>query len=111
MTCYITMLLGGDFMDKTESIARRIFGWALNRWDRWYDVNTSTFIHTSEFQPEEKLEHAMLIVERMECLGFTFTRRSSYEVSFNNVTASGDTLAQAITNAAYTVVENQSTPC
>ena len=41
-------------MNKTESIARRILGWKLNRWDRWYDSEKDIFIHDYEFQPEKK---------------------------------------------------------
>ncbi|MEH7302656.1 BC1872 family protein, partial [Neobacillus drentensis] len=47
---------------KTDSIARRILGWKLNRWDRWYDYEMGTFIHETDFQPEHNLDHAMLIV-------------------------------------------------
>ena len=58
-------------MNKTESIARRVLGWKLNRWDRWHDYESSTFISLSDFQPEENLDHAMLIVEKLEKSGFT----------------------------------------
>lgn len=95
-------------MNKTESIARRILGWKLNRWDRWYDYEKSTFIHTADFQPEQYLDHAMLIVERLEKFGFSYTTNGESEVYFNNVSATGDTLAQAITNAAYSIVGNSS---
>ncbi|MFO1442412.1 hypothetical protein KDN24_04065 [Bacillus sp. Bva_UNVM-123] len=95
-------------MSKTDSIARRILGWKLNRWDRWYDREKGVFIHDSEFQPEENLEHAMLIVERLELLGFKYTTDGSFEVAFNDVKETGETLAQAITNAAYTIIENNS---
>ena len=43
-------------MNKTEVIARRILGWKLNRWDRWYDYEKGVFIHDSEFQPEHRLD-------------------------------------------------------
>lgn len=95
-------------MNKTDSIARRILGWALNRWDRWYDVEKGVFIHDSEFQPEQNLAHAMLIVDRLEDFGFTYTTNGVSEVYFNNVRATGDTLSQAITNAAYSIIENNS---
>lgn len=94
-------------MDKTESIARRILGWALNRWDRWYDSEKGVFIQ--DFDPEKNLDHAMIIVEKLEKLGFTFTTHGDSEVSFDQIKATGDTLAQAITNAAYTLVEFNST--
>jgi hypothetical protein len=91
-------------MNKTESIARKIFGWKLNRWDRWYDYEKGVFIHDSEFQPEHNLEHAMLVVEKLMNHGFQFTRHGVSEVSFNDVRASGETLSQAITNAAYSLI-------
>ncbi|MDQ0154785.1 BC1872 family protein [Robertmurraya andreesenii] len=96
-------------MNKTDAIARRILGWALNRWDRWYDSERNVFIHDSDFQPEKNLDHAMIIVERLEQLGFTFKKNGNSEVYFNDVKAKGETLAQAITNAAYSLVEVHST--
>lgn len=50
----------------------------------------------------------MLIVERLKVLGFSYTTNGNSEVCFNDVCESGDTLAQAITNAAYTVADNSS---
>ncbi|MEW9053260.1 MAG: hypothetical protein AB2392_19025 [Neobacillus sp.] len=96
-------------MNKTDSIARRILGWKLNRWDRWFDYEKGVFIHESDFQPEENLDHAMLIVERLKEFGFTYTSNGGTEACFNNVRATGETLAKAITNAAYTLIENTST--
>ncbi|MGJ7922620.1 BC1872 family protein [Neobacillus sp. LXY-4] len=95
-------------MNKTDSIARRILGWKLNRWDRWYDYENNVFIHDSEFQPEENLDHAMLIVEKLEKVGFSYTSNGVSEVSFNNIRATGETLPQAITNAAYSIIEKNS---
>lgn len=95
-------------MNKTDSIARRILGWKLNRWDRWYDYEKGVFIHDSDFQPEQNLGHAMLIVEKMENLGYRFRTAGDSEVWFNDVRATGETLAQAITNAAYSIIENTS---
>ncbi|WP_071394363.1 BC1872 family protein [Bacillus tuaregi] len=92
-------------MTKTESIARRILGWKLNRWDRWYDYEKGIFINYTDFQPEQDLGHAMLIVEKLEKAGYRFARKSNSEVYFNNVSATGDTLAEAITNAAYNIIE------
>ncbi|WP_394231269.1 hypothetical protein [Niallia oryzisoli] len=92
-------------MSKTDSIARRILGWKLNRWDRWYDYEKGVFIHDSEFQPEQNLCHAMLIVERLEKFGYKFSNNGNSEVRFNNISATGDTLAEAITNAAYNLIE------
>lgn len=95
-------------MTKSESIARRILGWKLNRWDRWYDCEKKAFIQTSNFQPEKNLDHAMIIVDKMKRLGFTYKTNGITEVRFNDVSSKGETLAQAITNAAYNVVENNS---
>ena len=95
-------------MIKTDSIARRILGWKLNRWDRWFDYEKGIFIHESEFQPEQHLDHAMLIVERLKEFGYTYTTNGVSEVWFNDVGASGDTLSQAITNAAYSIIEMNS---
>lgn len=92
-------------MQKTDSIARKIFGWKLNRWDRWYDYEKGIFIHDTEFQPEQNLDHALLIVERLQEFGFTFKTNGISEVCFNDIRANGDTLPQAITNAAYSIIE------
>lgn len=92
-------------MNKVDSIARRILGWKLNRWDRWYDYEKGMFIHDADFQPEHNLDHAMMIVDRLENLGFTYTNKGTSEVCFNDVTGTGETLAQAITNAAYSIIE------
>jgi hypothetical protein len=92
-------------MNKTDSIARRILGWALNRWDRWYDCEKGIYIHESEFQPEQNLGHAMLIVQRLEQFGFKFKANGDSEVSFNGVRGTGETLSQAITDAAYSLIE------
>lgn len=95
-------------MNKTDSIARKILGWALNRWDRWYDVEKGIFIHDTDFQPEQNLDHAMLIVDRLKEFGYTFKTNGVSEVCFNNVQATGETLSQAITNAAYSLIEKTS---
>jgi hypothetical protein len=99
---------GKRIMTKTDSIARRIFGWKLNRWDRWYDYEKGIFIHDSEFQPEENLDHAMKIVKRLEEYGFTYKTNGASEVYFNNIRATGSTLPEAITNAAYSIIEMHS---
>jgi len=95
-------------MNKTEIIARRIFGWKLNRWDRWYDFENNIFIPVSEFQPEQNIDHAMLIVKKLEEHGFTYKTNGDSEVCFNEVCAAGSTLAQAITNAASDIADNSS---
>lgn len=95
-------------MDKIDSIARRILGWKLNRWDRWYDYEKGVFIHESEFQPEENLDHAMIIVERLKQLGFNYSIKNDFHVCFNEIESKGESLAQAITNAAYSIIEKHS---
>ncbi len=92
-------------MNKTESIARRILGWKLNRWDRWFDYEQGAFINTADFQPEKNLDHAMLIVEKLREVGYRYSTHGVSEVSFNDVRDSGKTLAEAITNAAYTLIQ------
>ncbi len=92
-------------MRKIDSIARRILGWKLNRWDRWYDYENRMFIQDSEFQPERNIEHAMIIVERLKQFGYTYTHNGQTEARFNNISGTGTTLAQAITDAAYNIIE------
>jgi hypothetical protein len=95
-------------MNKIEIIARRILGWKLNRWDRWYDDEKGIFIQVSEFQPEQNLDHAMIIVEKLKELGFTYSTNGVSQVCFDDKCETGDTLAQAITNAAYSIADNSS---
>lgn len=97
-------------MNRIDIIARRILGWKLNRWDRWYDFEKDIFIYESEFQPEQNLEHAMKIVTKLEELGFTYSTDGETKACFNDVCANSDTLAKAITNAAYEIAENKSVP-
>jgi hypothetical protein len=95
---------GRTDMNKTEVIARRIPGWKLNRYDRWYDAEKQEFIYA--FQPDENLEHALFIVDRLKSFGYTYSAAGEHEVCFNDVCASGETLARAITNAAFTLADN-----
>ena len=95
-------------MNKISGVARRILGWKLNRWDRWYDFEKRKFIPDTDFQPEENINHAMLIVDRLEQCGYTYTIKSPTEVHFNDITGTGRTLAQAITDAAFNLVERHS---
>lgn len=93
-------------MNQVEIIARRILGWKLNRWDRWFDYEKGEFIPVSDFQPEHNLDHAMIIVEKLKGFGFTYTTNGVSEACFNDVCETGETLAQAITNAAFTIADN-----
>jgi hypothetical protein len=95
-------------MNQVEVIARRVLGWKLNRWDRWYDPEKEVFIY--EFDPEQNLEHAMLIVEKLQEFGFAYKVSGDTEVCFNDACASGTTLAEAITNAAFLLADNSSVP-
>jgi len=95
-------------MNQVEIIARRILGWKLNRWDRWFDFEKGTFIPVSDFQPEQNLDHAMLIVEKLKDFGFTYSTNGVSEACFNNICETGETLAHAITNAAFTIADNSS---
>ncbi|WP_409275208.1 BC1872 family protein [Neobacillus sp. SCS-31] len=95
-------------MDKTEIIARRIMGWKLNRWDRWYDPENRVFIPAADFQPSINLDNAMTIVKRLKMAGYTYEATEKNEVSFNGVRATGATLAEAITEAAFTIADNSS---
>lgn len=95
-------------MNKIESIARRILGWKLNSQQKWYDFEKGISIDISEFQPEQNLDHAMLIVEKLAKFGITYTTKGVSEVCFNDVCATGDTLAEAITNAAHLIADNSS---
>jgi Phage ABA sandwich domain len=95
-------------MNKTEVISRRILGWKLNRWDRWYDPEKSVFIY--DFQPDENLDHALLIVDRLKDFGYTYMEKGKYEVCFNDVCETGKSLAEAITNAAFSLADNRSIP-
>jgi hypothetical protein len=99
----------GQFdMNEIEVIARRILGWKLNRWDRWFDPEMRQFIYS--FQPDQSLDDAMLIVERLKYFGYSYTPKGDNEVCFNDVCGTGDTLAQAITDAAYQLADNSTVP-
>jgi hypothetical protein len=91
-------------MNKIEVISRRILGWKLNRWDRWFDPENGVFIY--DFNPNENLGHALLIVERLKSFGYTYVERGEYEVCFNELCETGDSLSEAITNAAFSLADN-----
>ncbi|MBU9721490.1 MULTISPECIES: BC1872 family protein [Bacillaceae] len=95
-------------MEKIEIIARRVLGWKLNSYNRWYDSENGVFIEN--FNPEENIEHANLIVARFERFGFKYTQNEDNEVCFNSFCAKGETLPKAITNAAYAIAENNPVP-
>lgn len=100
--------MGEGKMEKVECVARKILGWKLNRWDRWFDFEHGKFISTSEFKPDENMEQAMMIVEKLEKLGFKFKTNGNNEVYFNEYGATGKTIPEAIINAAYSLIEYHS---
>jgi Phage ABA sandwich domain len=95
-------------MNKTEVIARRILGWKLNRWDRWYDPEKEVFIY--DFQPKKNLDQAQLIVDRLKSFGYTYQEKRKFEVCFNDVCETGKSLPEAITNAAFSIADNSTIP-
>lgn len=99
---------GASCMNKIEVIARRILGWKLSGTSKWFDLENNSYILVSDFQPEQNLDHAMIIVKKLEQFMFTYTSNGHSEVSFNDVSGTGNHLAEAITNAAYLLAENSS---
>ena len=97
-------------MNKKDSIAREILGWKTKSRNSWYDVEKEVFVHESYFKPEKYIEHAMLIVKKLDMWGITYTTNGVSEVHFNDVTGMGNTLPEAITNAAYSLIEKYSIP-
>lgn len=99
-------------MDKIEVIARRVLGWSLKSSNKWFNLEGATFI--DNFNPIENLDDAMKIVRRLEEFGFTFLKHGDTEVCFSNQfineCATGTSLAEAITNAAYAIAEVKSIP-
>ena len=67
-------------MNKTEIIAQRILGWKLNGWDKWYNREKGIFIHDSDFQPEQNLDHPMLIVDKLTKSGYTYISKGASDV-------------------------------
>lgn len=99
-------------MEKVEVIARRIMGWKLQRLNKWYNIEKNIVVE--DFHPEHNIDQAMQIVKRLKEHGFSYIVEDDLEVHFKNdffeVCETGDTLAQAITNAAYSVAENNPIP-
>ena len=94
--------------NKISGVARRVLGWKLNRWDRWYDFEKRKFIPDTDFQPEENINHAMLNCRSVGAMWLYLYNEKSTEVHFNDISGTGRTLAQAITDAAFNLVEHQS---
>ena len=85
-------------MNKISGVARRILGWKLNRWDRWYDFEKQKFIPILIFNQRRMLKscHAHSRMSKSN-VGYTYTIKSPTEVHFNDISGKGHTLAQAIT--------------
>lgn len=92
-------------MNRKDKIAREILGWKTYCKDSWYDVEEEVFIHESYFKPEKFMEHAMLIVKKLNMFGVMYRTDGVSEVHFDDVTGTGNTLPEAITNAAYALIE------
>lgn len=60
------------------------------------------------FSPEESLDHAMMVVEKLKNVGFTYQVKDECEVCFNEICEKRETLAEAITNAAFSIADNRS---
>ena len=92
-------------MNKKDLIAREILGWKARSKNSWYDVEKEVFVHESYFIPEKYIDQAMLIVNKLDMWGVTYSTNGVSEVQFDDVTGTGDTLAEAITNAAYFLIQ------
>lgn len=93
-------------MNKKDTIVREILGWKPYGKNSWYDVEKDLFVHESYFKPEKFMEHAMLIVKKLEMMGVNYRMNGSSEVCFDDVIGTGATLPEAISNAAYRLIEN-----
>ena len=92
-------------MNKKDLIAREILGWKVRSKNSWYDVEKEVFVHESYFKPEKYIDQAMLIVKKLDLWGVTYSINGVAEVQFDDVTGTGNTLAEAITNAAYLLIK------
>lgn len=99
-------------MNQVETIARRILGWKLNRYDRWFDWEKEQFI--TGFDPENNIEHANLVVTKLNEYGFTYKHEQKengeWIVCFNDKCETGPSLEKAITAAAYLIADGSSVP-
>lgn len=92
-------------MDKKDAIAREILGWKMRSKNSWYDVENEVFVHEAYFKPEKYMEHAMLIVKKLEMFGVAYRTNGVSEVYFDDVRGAGTTVSEAITNAPYALIE------
>lgn len=94
-------------MHKVEVIARRVLGWRMNRVNKWFNIEDAIFIE--DFNPIANIDHAMMIVHKLELFGFKYTQQDDTKVCFSNdfvrQCESGETLGEAITNAAFAIAE------
>lgn len=91
-------------VNRKEEIIREILGWKKHTKNSWYNVEKDEFIHDSYFMPEKYLEHALVIVEKLKMFGVNYQTNGTSEVKFDDVTGRGETLPEAIINAAYYLI-------
>lgn len=99
-------------MDYREILARRVMGWRLQTSGKWFDSVNRQVIE--EFDPQVNPDQAKLLVTQLESFGFSYSISKQYTVCFENefhrICESGDTEAEAITNAAFALAENEPVP-
>ncbi|WP_071392935.1 BC1872 family protein [Bacillus tuaregi] len=93
-------------MNKKDTIVREILGWKPYGKNSWYDVEKDSFVHESYYKPEKFIEHAMVIVKKLEMFGVSYRTNGASEVYFDDVSGMGATLPEAITNAAYNLIKS-----
>ncbi|KAA9029921.1 BC1872 family protein [Niallia endozanthoxylica] len=93
-------------MNKKDRIVREILGWKEHGKNCWYDVEKDAFVHESYFLPEKFMEHAMVIVKKLEMFGVKYRTNGVSIVCFDNAVGTGATLPEAITDAAYALIED-----
>lgn len=91
-------------MNKKDMIAREILGWKSRGKNSWYNVDKDEFVHESYFQPEKYLDQALLIVKKLSMFGVSFRTNGESEAQFDDVIGTGNSLPEAITNAAYSLI-------
>ncbi|AOM83086.1 BC1872 family protein [Salisediminibacterium beveridgei] len=99
-------------MDYREILARRVMGWRLQTSGKWFDSVNRQVIE--EFDPRSNVNQAKLLVAQLELFGFEYSVTDQYTVCFQNefhqICESGETEAEAITNAAFELAENEPVP-
>ncbi|WP_338471173.1 hypothetical protein R4Z10_20765 [Niallia sp. XMNu-256] len=91
-------------MNRKHEIIREILGWKPHNKNSWYNVEKEEYVHDSYFMPDQYMEHAMVIVEKLKMFGINYQTNGTSEAKFDDVTGRGETLPEAITNAAYYLI-------